>query len=68
MISELKNIRKQKKISGHELAKVLGYKSPATYYKKENGIIPITYKEMKIISEYLKESPEKIFFKNWVSY
>ena len=64
MITKLRNIRKKKKISGHELAKVLGYKSPATYYKKEKGELPLTYKEMQIISEYLKEPAGKIFFTN----
>lgn len=64
MITKLRSIRKEKKISGHELAKVLGYKSPATYYKKEKGELPLTYKEMQIISEYLKEPAEKIFFTN----
>ena len=55
-------IRKEKKISGYEMAKILGYKSAATYYKKEKGELPITYEEMKIISNYLKEPATKIFF------
>lgn len=62
MKNKLREIRKSKKISGHELAKVLGYKSPATYYKKEKGNIPLTYEEMKIISEYLKTPANDIFF------
>lgn len=62
MKNKLREIRKSKKISGHELAKVLGYKSPATYYKKENGNLPLTYEEMKIISEYLKTPASDIFF------
>ncbi len=62
MKNKLREIRKSKKISGHDLAKVLGYKSPATYYKKEKGEIPLTYEEMKIISEYLKTPANDIFF------
>jgi transcriptional regulator with XRE-family HTH domain len=62
MKNRLREIRKSKKISGHELAKVLGYKSPATYYKKEKGDIPLTYEEMKIISEFLKTPANDIFF------
>lgn len=62
MKNKLREIRKSKKISGHELAKVLGYKSPATYYKKEKGDIPITYEEMIEISKYLKMPANDIFF------
>ena len=62
MKNRLREIRKSKKVSGHELAKVLGYKSPATYYKKEKGNIPLTYEEMKIISEFLKTPANDIFF------
>lgn len=62
MKNKLREIRKSKKISGHDLAKVLGYKSPATYYKKEKGEIPLTYEEMKTISEYLKTPANDIFF------
>lgn len=62
MKNRLREIRKSKKISGHELAKFLGYKSPATYYKKEKGMIPLTYEEMKKISEYLKIPASDIFF------
>ena len=62
MISKLRKIRKSQKISGHKLAKILGYKSPATYYKKEKGELPLTYNEMKIIADYLQMPAEKIFF------
>jgi transcriptional regulator with XRE-family HTH domain len=62
MKNKLREIRKSKKISGHELAKALGYKSPATYYKKEKGDIPITYEEMIAISKYLKMPANDIFF------
>jgi transcriptional regulator with XRE-family HTH domain len=67
MIQGLKEMRKSKKISGYELAKALGFKSPATYYKKEKGELPLTYKEMKKIAEYLNEPAVDIFFKETVS-
>ncbi|MBL4932291.1 helix-turn-helix domain-containing protein [Clostridium paridis] len=66
MLEKLKEIRIEKRVSGHTLSKILGFKSPSAYYKKEKGITPMTISEAEIIAKYLGIKTE-IFFNEEVS-
>lgn len=63
MYLNLRKIRKDNKLSGVKLSQLLGFKSPSAYYKKENGKIPFTLDEIKLVSELFKKDIEEIFLK-----
>jgi len=67
MHQKLREIRNQRGISALEMAKLLGLKTAAAYYKKESGLIRFSLKEAKIISEKLRKPVEEIFFDDEVS-
>lgn len=66
MYSELTAIRKRKKYSLADMGNVIG-KSPANYYKKEQGDVSFTIEEAKKIASFLKVNINKIFFTENVS-
>lgn len=61
MYQVLRDTRKQKHIDVIDIAKELGLKTTATYYKKEKQEVPITVEEAKIISKMLGVSLDKLF-------
>ena len=63
MFEKLRRIRNERNISALEMANLLGLKTAAAYYKKENGTINFTLEEAKKIADYLKMPIEEIFFK-----
>lgn len=63
MFEKLRRIRNERNISALEMAKLLGLKTAAAYYKKENGTINFTLEEAKKIADYLKMPIEEIFIK-----
>lgn len=63
MFEKLRRIRNERNISALEMANVLGLKTAAAYYKKENGTINFTLEEAKKIADYLKMPIEEIFIK-----
>lgn len=63
MFKKLRKIRNERNISALEMANVLGLKTAAAYYKKENGTINFTLEEAKKIADYLKMPIEEIFIK-----
>lgn len=67
MFEKLRRIRNERNISALEMAKLLGLKTAAAYYKKENGTINFTLEEAKKVADYLKIPIEEIFFKEIVS-
>lgn len=46
----LKNLRKEKGETQIEVAKLLGLKTASAYNKKENGNVPISLEEAKILA------------------
>ena len=60
MYNNLKNIRKEKGYTIIDLGNVIG-KSPASYYKKEEGSIIFTVEEALKIADFLKISVETLF-------
>lgn len=65
--TKLRNIRNSQGISAKEMAELLGLKTEAAYYKKENGAIKFSVSEAKIIADRLGMKIEEIFFENKVS-
>jgi len=57
----LRNIRNEKEIPLFDIAIALGLKSTGTYYKKEQGNVPITIEEGKILSKMLHTPMDKLF-------
>lgn len=66
MYEKLVNIRKRKKYTLEDMANVID-KSPANYYKKEQGNVPFTLEEAQKIAKFLKVKPSSIFFNHNVS-
>ena len=48
----LKDLRKEKGETQIEVAKLLGLKTASAYSKKENGKVPISLKEAKILAAH----------------
>lgn len=48
----LKNLRKEKGETQIEVAKLLGLKTASAYSKKENGKVPISLEEAKILADH----------------
>ena len=67
MFNRLRMIRNNKHISANTMAELLGLKTKAAYYKKENGRVKFTLTEAKKISDFFHSSIEEIFFKDKVS-
>lgn len=62
MHEKLRLMRNEKKISAKEMAGLLGLKTKAAYYKKENGTIKFSLPEAKIVAEKLGMPIDDIFF------
>jgi DNA-binding XRE family transcriptional regulator len=67
MYEKLRVIRNKAHIPAKEMADLLGLKTEAAYYKKENGAIRISIEEAKLIADKLDMPIEDIFFNNEVS-
>ncbi|MCT4663362.1 MAG: helix-turn-helix domain-containing protein [Tissierellales bacterium] len=67
MFEKLREIRNRKNICAMEMAEMLGLKTPAAYYKKENGTIKFSLEEAEKIAKLLELPIEVIFFKKSVS-
>ena len=61
MYQILRNTRKLQDVPVIDIAKKLGFKTTGTYYKKEQGSVPITIKEGKILSKMLHTPMDKLF-------
>lgn len=61
MYQILRNTRKLQDISVIDITKKLGLRSVGTYYKKEQGNVPITIEEAKILSRMLHTPIDKLF-------
>lgn len=62
MYKKLREIRNKKSIPIDTFKNLLGLKTKAAYYKKENGNVKFTLNEAKIIADFLKLPIEEIFF------
>lgn len=62
MYNNLRRIRKEKKVSVEELAKLIE-RTENVFYKKERGLIPFTLEEAKIVADRLNKRIDYIFFK-----
>lgn len=58
---ELKNAREEKGFSYRDMSRMMGFKSPATYYNIENGIVEAKVSHINSICKILKK-PSSIFF------
>lgn len=52
----LKDLRKEKGETQIEVAKLLGLKTASAYSKKENGKVPISLEEAKILAVHYNKS------------
>lgn len=57
----LRAVRRSRDITGKDMKELLGYKSNATYYKKEGGSCRFTVEEALTIARYLGKSVEELF-------
>ena len=62
MNETLKKLRTEKNIPQQEMAELIGLKTASAYWKKEEGHIPFSLKEAKIIADFFGEKIEDIFF------
>lgn len=60
-VSKVKELREAENIEQRDMAKVIGV-SPASYSKKENGIIRFSLNEAKNIADFFHKSIEEIFY------
>ena len=60
MYKNLEKIRKEKKLSTADLAKVIN-KSAVNYYKKEKGLVSVSVKEAILIAQFLNNRIEYLF-------
>ncbi|MBQ3110449.1 MAG: helix-turn-helix transcriptional regulator [Clostridia bacterium] len=60
-VSKLKELREAENIEQRDMAKIIGV-SPASYSKKENGIIRCSLDEAKKIADFFHKSIEEIFY------
>jgi len=67
MFEKLRKIRQEKNIKAKEIAEKIGLKTEGAYYKKENGTVPFTLEEGKVVSDILEMPIEEIFFTNEIS-
>lgn len=67
MFENLKQTRKSNKVTCEQLSELLGFKTRGAYHKKENGNVPFTLDEAKIIADYFQRDINDIFFANEVS-
>ena len=61
MYKILRNTRKSQDVAVIDIVRKLGFKTTGTYYKKEQGNVPITIEEGKILSKMLHTSMDKLF-------
>ena len=61
MYEKLRNVRKNKRIKARDLADILGLKTLAAYYKKENETVPLTIEEGIKICVKLETTLNEIF-------
>lgn len=59
--SRLKELRKEKGETQIELARLLGLKTSSAYSKKENGKIPISLEEVRILSDHFNQPIDSFF-------
>ena len=64
MYSNLRIIRNKNSITAKKMCDILGLKTKAAYYKKENGNVNFTLTEAKKISDFLGMTIDEIFFKS----
>lgn len=67
MFENLRKLRKEKEVKPIILAKKMGLKTEAAYYKKETGKVPFTLEEGKIVADLIGLPIEVIFFENEIS-
>lgn len=61
--NRLKNLRKKSGETQIEVAKLLGLKTASAYSKKENGKVPISLEEAKILSAHYNKPIEFFVYK-----
>ncbi|XAO18366.1 hypothetical protein [Listeria phage vB_Lmo_C2] len=60
IMSNLKNLRKQKGVTMVHMAKLLGYKSVSSYQKIEEGKTALKADQLMVIAKEFNVEPEKI--------
>ena len=58
--SRLRELRKESGETQVELAKLLGLKTASAYSKKENGKVPLSLEEAKILSKHFQQPIDSI--------
>jgi len=61
MCQKFRDTRKLQEVSVIDIVRKLGFKTTGTYYKKEQGNVPITIEEGKILSKMLHTPMDKLF-------
>lgn len=57
----LKNVREAKGFSYRDMSRMMGFKSPATYYNIENGFVEPKISHINSITKILKMPSSKFF-------
>lgn len=60
-MNNLKELRKSNNVKVSTLAKLIGLKTLAAYYKKESGSVKFTVEEAITIAEHIGKPVEEIF-------
>ncbi len=55
---KLKELRKERDETQIEIAKLLGLKTASAYSKKENGRVPFSLEEAKLLAKYFNQPIE----------
>lgn len=58
--NRLKKLRKEKGETQIEIANLLGLKTASAYSKKENGYVPISLEEAKILAKHFNQPIDSI--------
>lgn len=61
MYNKLKAERRAKGVTCETMAKILNLKTKSGYSKKENGSVPFTLEECKLIAKYFNKALEELF-------
>jgi len=60
-LEEIKRLRKQRKMSQQDMAKLLGHKTLWSYWRQENGEVQFTAEQLFIIANHFKVSIQSLY-------
>lgn len=64
-LEEIKRLRKERKMSQEDMAKLLGHKTLWSYWRQEKGEVPFTAEQLFDIANHFKVSLESLYAKRF---